>query len=419
MTIYHVVSLIITLTVIIGYINYRFVRLQSSIGTMVGALVLSIIIVVLEHSGFSFIGLYIKGILDHLHFNKILLQGMLSVLLFAGALTIDVPNLTSFKWEILTLSSFSTIFSSLSMGVLSFFVFHLAGIYAPLLICFLFGALISPTDPIAVLATFKGTRSAKGTDVIITGESLFNDGFAIIIFSIFFNLIFEGVAPTLGGVLGVFFYDVIGGIIYGAILGWINYHFIKAIKDSKLAIFITLATVTGGYAISDMLLLSGPLAMVSAGLFLGYKGKKSEITPEIHKEILRFWDIADEILNSILFLLIGFEILLIKFSAAFLVATAVIIPLLLFIRFLSVCIPMHCFKFKKSYAKFIILILTWGGIRGGVPIALALNIPESPFRNLIIAITYGIVAVSMLVQASTVKPIIQYSEKHSSDLSKK
>lgn len=419
MSIYHVVSLIITLTVIIGYINYRFVRLQSSIGTMVGALVLSIIIVVLEHSGFSSIGLYIKGILDHLHFNKILLQGMLSVLLFAGALTIDVPNLTSFKWEILTLSSFSTIFSSLSMGVLSFFVFHLAGIYTPLLICFLFGALISPTDPLAVLATFKGTRSTKGTDVIITGESLFNDGFAIIIFSIFFNLIFEGVAPTVGGVLGVFFYDVIGGIFFGGILGWINYHFIKAIKDSKLAIFITLATVTGGYAISDMLLLSGPLAMVSAGLFLGYKGKKSEITPQIHTEILRFWDIADEILNSILFLLIGFEILLIKFSAAFLVATAVIIPLLLFIRFLSVSIPMHCFKFKKSYAKFIILILTWGGIRGGVPIALALNIPESPFRNLIIAITYGIVAVSMLVQASTVKPIIQYSEKHSSDLSKK
>ena len=185
MTVYHIVSLIITLTVVIGYINYRYIKLQTSIGTMIGALILSLIIIFLEHSGFSSISTYIQGILDHIHFNTILLQGMLSILLFAGSLTIDVPNLNRYKWEIFTLSSFSTIFSSLSIGFITFNLFPLIGFNVPIFVCFLFGSLISPTDPIAVLATFKNTPSKKGTDTIITGESLFNDGFAIIIFSIF------------------------------------------------------------------------------------------------------------------------------------------------------------------------------------------------------------------------------------------
>lgn len=411
MSIYHIIAILVTVMVALGYLNHRFLHLQAQIGILIGALFISIIVILFEHHEISNIGPKVRGLVEHIQFNTILMQGLLSVLLFSGALTIDTMGLRRYKWEIFILACVATIVSCFIVGFSFFYLTSIFGFALPLSLALLFGALISPTDPVAVMATFKTIKSDKGSDSIISGESLFNDGVAIVLFTIFYNISFNALTPTFASVSMKFIIDVLGGIVYGLVIGWLNCALIRGTTEAKIAILITLATVTGGYALAEFLHVSGPLAMVVAGLFLGHKGRLDRERKGLHEYLQNFWDIIDDLFNALLFMLIGLELIVMKIDPTYLIVGLISIGVCLVARYISVVIPVSFFKMKRVYARLIIVVLTWGGLRGGIPVALALNIPFNVTqRPLIIMVTYCIVAFSMIVQGLTIKPLIQKSE---------
>jgi monovalent cation:H+ antiporter, CPA1 family len=416
MSIYHIIAILVTIMVALGYLNHRFLHLQAQIGILIGALIISIIVIVFEQHEISSIAPRVTGLVEHIQFNDVLMQGLLSVLLFSGALTIDTLGLRKYKFEIFTLSVVATIISCFFVGFSFFYLSSAFGFTLPISLALLFGALISPTDPVAVMSVFKSIKSKKGSDSIISGESLFNDGVAIVLFTIFYNIAFSHLNPTFASISLKFVVDVFGGIAYGLVVGWANCALIRSVKDAKVAILITLATVTGGYALTEFLRVSGPLAMVVAGLFLGHKGRLDQERKGLHEYLQNFWDIIDDLFNALLFMLIGLELVVMKINATYIIIGLISIAICLVARFISVLIPMSLYKLKKNYyAKMIILVLTWGGLRGGIPVALALNIPfDTIYRPLIIMVTYCIVAFSMIVQGLSIKPLIQKSEAQSS-----
>lgn len=408
MDLYNLSAIIITIAVIIGYLNYRFIKMQTTIATMFGALILSLVLFLLANLGFSHIETYAASMVSQIDFRKLLLNGMLSFLLFAGALTVDSSTLRSYKWEVFVLSTVSTIASAFLIGFLSYYLLHLIGIQLNFIYCMLFGALISPTDPIAVLATFKEIGAPKALDVTVSGESLFNDGVGIVIFLTIYQLSFgKHVSINFETVSLLFLRQAIGGILYGAIIGFVAHHFMKSAKDHKIQILITLAVVTGGYALALYLNISGPLAMVVAGIIIGNKVKHFKMTQASQHILKLFWELIDEVLNIILFLLIGFETIIINVKQHHFIAAALAIPLVLFARYVTVAIPMVCFKLKRSYCRFFTTILVWGGLRGGLAVALALSIPPGEARDIILTMTYAIVSFAIIVQGLTVKSLVK------------
>lgn len=406
MTLYTLGSIILTLAVLIGYVNHRFIKMQTTIAIMSGALLLSLALIIVGQFGFMQIEMHISQALSKIDFHNLLINGMLSFLLFAGALTININDLKSQKWEIGVLASFSTIASTVIVGVSSYYILHWLGFRLDFIYCMLFGALISPTDPIAVLATFKQLGAPKQLDVTVSGESLFNDGVGIVLFLTIYQLAFNGKPVTTETVILLFLQQAIGGIIYGAIIGLIAYWLIKPIDDHKIEILITLTVVTGGYALAQALDISGPLAMVVAGIFLGNQGRNFSMSKKSRESLDQFWELVDQILNAILFLLIGFELIVIRFNQHYLLAAIIAIPLVLCVRFITVAIPMRIFKTKRKYTPFFTTILVWGGLRGGLAVALALALPPSQHRNLILAMTYSIVTFAIIVQGLSVKALV-------------
>ncbi|MCH9644604.1 MAG: sodium:proton antiporter [Gammaproteobacteria bacterium] len=408
MDIFTLIATIFGLIVIFAYLNHLYLKLQITIAMMAGALLVSIILIILKHFGMHELDHYAKDFVRQTHLQTLLLQGILSFLLFAGAFSIDLSTLKTQKTEVAILSSLATIASTICIAFILFYFLKLLGIAMPLAYCFLFGALISPTDPIAVIATFKHINAPKQLSTCIAGESLFNDGVGIVIFTTIAGLLFSHTNITWQHVSILFLQQSVGGIAYGFALGFLVNFLIRHSNSSKMTILITLMAVTTGYRIALALNISGALAMVVVGLLVGSQMRKV-LHERAQKTVANFWELIDEVLNAVLFLLIGFELLVLHINGMQTLAAICIIPIVLLVRMVTVATPLVSLKLrlKRHYKKYTISILTWGGLRGGLAVALALSIPYNSHRDFIIALTYAVVVFSIIVQGTTIKSLGQ------------
>jgi Na+:H+ antiporter len=411
MHLFNLLSIIITAAAFIAYINNRFIRMPTTIAIMSGSLLLSLFIIVMRQVGFTEFENHIYHVLSLFDFHELLMNGMLSFLLFAGALHIDLGALQDARYEIAALACLGTIASAALVGVSTYFLLQWMGSPLSLTLCLLFGALISPTDPIAVLAIFKQVGADKKLNVTVSGESLFNDGVGIVLFLVLYALAFQHTATSFKDVILLFCREAVGGILYGVLLGMLAHRLIKPVDDYNVEILITLAVATGGYVLGNYLHLSGPLAMVSAGIFIGNKGRQYDVDEKTRRNLDNFWELMDEMLNAVLFFLIGLELVVLSHETTQLVVSLLAIPLVLGIRYLTVQAIMWPFTLFKTYTPYFRTILVWGGLRGGLAVALALAIPDVPGRSLILSMTYAIVVFSVIVQGLTVKPLVQLAKQ--------
>lgn len=377
--------------------------METTIAILSGSLVLSGIIILLGNTTwFMDIRLLFHDFLSTLDFKTILMQGMLPYLLFSGSINIDIDDLKKQAMPIGVLSTLSTITSAVFIGYGMHWVLIYCGVDLDIGYCLLFGALISPTDPIAVLGVLKNYDIPNSIRTQLAGESLFNDGVGIVLFVTIQTLLSQHNALTLSSVLTLFITQALGGMAWGLILGMIMYLLLKDIDDYKLEVLVSLAVVTAGYAIAELGRMSGPLAMVVSGIFIGNRKQLFSNTNNARSYLTTFWELIDEILNAILFLLIGLEMLTIDYNASYLLII-LSIPVVLLSRYVTVAIPLIFIrKWRGDLEKSLAAILTWGGLRGGLAIALALTLPVSSQRDIILALTYAVVVFSILIQGSTI-----------------
>lgn len=373
---------------------------------MLIALVMSLVLIALAGLGLGF-EQSVANILKRIDFNETLLHGMLSFLLFAGAIHVNLEDLAKRKYIIGILATIGVMASTLMIGAISWVVLGLLGLQLPFIYCLLFGALISPTDPIAVLSILKHAGVTKSLETIITGESLFNDGVAVVVFLVLLDIAGGGHDVSFTDTAFLFTTEVVGGILFGMLIGIAAYWMLKSIDNYQVELFITLAVVTGGFSLADALHLSGPIAVVVAGLLVGNHGRLLAMSEKTREHIDDFWEFVDDILNTILFVLIGMEVLVLTFSGRFLLAGIIMIPIVLGVRFISVGLPVIILRRFRDFAPNIIKILTWGGLRGGISVAMALSLPEGPSRDVLIAVTYSVVVFSILVQGMTVEKLVR------------
>ena len=407
MNYYNYFAIVISLSVLLGYINNRYIKMQTTVAIMTGSLLISLLVIWLGEFHIIEIKPFAIDIVKEFDFEKILMEWMLGYLLFAGSVQLDINSLQKQFSSIILLATMSTIISTFLVGCGSYYLMQFLNINIGFNFCLLFGALISPTDPIAVLGVLKNLNASEDISIKMAGESLFNDGVGIVIFTVILGMIYTNQPITLSSVSLLFTVKALGGSLFGAILGLGMFYFIKHVDDSKLMVLITLAGVTAGYALAEMLNISGPLSMVIAGLFIGNKGKKFSMLQKTCYNLDMFWEIIDEILNAMLFLMMGFEILIIDYSHINLILICLIIPLVLVIRYITVVIPIAILRFFKEQPNNITAILSWGGLRGGLAVALALSLPDSEEKNIILAMTYMIVIFSILVQSTTIRFLVK------------
>tara|TARA_Y100001970_G_scaffold93845_1_gene118324 strand:- start:551 stop:1810 length:1260 start_codon:yes stop_codon:yes gene_type:complete len=411
------IALLISLSALFMYVNYRYLKLPETIGIMILSLSCSLIIIFIKAIGIYDFQSIIKIVQD-IDFEKTLMQGMLSFLLFAGALHVNINDLSKQKWIILVLATIGVVSSTLLVGSITYIIITYFNVfdasYSLLIYCMLFGALISPTDPISVLGILKEAKAPKTLETKITGESLFNDGVGVVVFMVIAQMLPTGNHSSHGefSPIGLFAQEAIGGIIFGFIIGWIFYKLLKSVDNYSLEILLTLSLVTGGYYLAGLLHISGPIAMVVAGLLIGNQGKMFAMSDTTHKQLFSFWELIDEFLNAVLFLLMGMVIISFSFNIAAIVLGIALIIIVLLIRYLCITSTIEIFRFKRSFTKGAQFIMTWGGLRGGISVAMALSLPESEYKILFIVITYIIVLFSIIGQGLTVKPLIKYFLKN-------
>jgi len=413
MKLFNILAVLITLSAVFSYINYRFIKLPTTIGVMAISLVGSLGITLLGPLGFGLEQDALR-LLDSIDFDETLLHGMLSFLLFAGALHIDLDRLANQKWIIGTLATVGTVGSTFIIGILAYLVLDWLKIGLPLMHCLLFGALISPTDPIAVLGILKKAGVPESLETKISGESLFNDGVAVVVFLVLLQIAAGGHDITVGTVAWLFAKEALGGIVYGLLIGGVAYGMLKSVDNYQVEVLITLALVAGGYALADALHLSGPIAIVVAGLLIGNHGRLLAMSDRTRNHLDTFWELVDEVLNVVLFVLIGLEVLVLSWNQSYLIASVLMIPLLLLSRFVSVAVPIVIMRRFRTFSPSVIKILTWGGLRGGISVAMALSLPPGRHREIFLTITYAIVVFSIIVQGLTigklVEPAVQTTE---------
>jgi CPA1 family monovalent cation:H+ antiporter len=407
-------SLLMTVTALFAYVNYRFIKLPSTIGVMVISLVFSMMLVLLSKAGLTLGMEYTETLLLGIDFDATLMEGMLSFLLFAGALHINLNELLDKQWVVGILASVGVITSTFIVGISSYYILGWFDINLPFIYCMLFGSLIAPTDPVAVLAILKTAGASKSLETKIAGESLFNDGIAVVVFLVILGIAVGGdghgaAQATPLSVAKLFFQETIGGAVFGLLIGWFTYRLLKTVDNYHVEVLLTLGLVMGGYAAARAMHISGPIAIVIAGLLIGNHGRRFAMSDQTRENLDTFWELTDEILNAVLFMLIGLEVIILSLSGNHITAGVLMFFVVLTARFIAVGIPVSIMKLRQSFHPHVVSILTWGGIRGGISVALALSLPLGPERDVIVAITYVIVIMSVILQGLSIKNLVQYA----------
>jgi len=399
---YNIITIIVLLAAAFGYINHRFIRLPDTIGIMLLSIVASLIAIVLEHIFPAFFS-QITDPLGRIDFHTVVLKIMLSFLLFSAALHVDVKKLKNESSAIITFSTISMVISTFTVAALFYGTALLFHLQVNFIDCLLFGALISPTDPIAAIGILKKARIPATLEMKISGESMFNDGVGVVLFITLYEVERLGLANvSFLKVLWIFARETGGGLLLGYILGYCCFWLLRSIDNYVIEVMITLALVMGGYALAGMLHVSGPLAMVIAGLITGSKGLTLGVSDLTHDYLSKFWELMDALMNAVLFLLIGLEMLVIAFSPILFWLGCSAILIVLLARFVSVSLPIVVLKNKKAFENNAIPILTWGGLRGGISVALALSVPRALHGDMFVAVTYIVVIFSIIAQGLTI-----------------
>jgi len=403
MDLFSIVTILVVVSAAFAYINERFVKLPYTIGAMVITIIMSMILTL---SGWVNPDLTnpLKDLISQIDFSKVLLEILLSFLLFAGALHTNFDQLKVQRGPILAFATFGILVSTFLIGYIMYFLFGMMGLEIDLIHCFLFGALISPTDPIAVLGILKKVGVPKKLETKIVGESLFNDGVGVVVFLTIFAIAEKGLANITAGEIGLLLVEeVAGGIVLGGILGYMAFRLMKSIDDYSVEVLITIAIVMGGYLLAQTLHFSGPLAVVVAGLIVGHDTVRDTSMSELTEMYIdKFWETWDALLNGILFVLIGLEILILPFEKSYIIAGLIAIPIILIVRWIALSLPIHFYKKKLDFIPNTGLMMTWGGLRGGISIALALTLTQSMSRDPFLIITYVVVIFSIVVQGLTI-----------------
>ena len=412
MSIFEIGAFLIGLSAFFGYINHRFLRLPHTVGLVVMALAASLSLILIEFlSPRTQLLETVTGILEQIDFHETVMHGMLSFLLFAGAMHVDFSVFKSRLLSIGLMATLGILISTFLIGWAMWLLLNFFGIDIPFIWALVFGALISPTDPVAVLGLFKTVKVPESLEAKMAGESLLNDGVGVVVFTIVVAIAVGGDmhGEAIGIMTGVelFFTEAVGGAILGLIAGYACYRAMGQIDEHNLEVLITLATVMVTYAVAIRLHLSGPIAMVVAGLFIGNRGMKNAVSDKTRDYVEKFWSLLDEILNSVLFLLIGLEVLVIAQRMDHIGVALLAIPVTLIARWISVSIPITILARWKTFTKGAIPILTWGGLRGGIAVALALSLPVNEYKATILTITYAVVLFSIIVQGLTIKPLVE------------
>ncbi len=406
-----IASILVLISAVFGYINVRFLKMPNTIGLMLITIVFTLAVFALSYFDDTLLNAE-KFIITQIDFKSVLLDVMLSFLLFAGALHTNFEQLKVQRWPVLAFATFGVLISTFLVGVIMFYALPIVGLHVDFIYCLLFGALISPTDPIAVLGILKQAGAPKRLETKIVGESLFNDGVGVVIFLTIYKIADLGIENVSAlEVVELFGLEVIGGIALGLILGWITYRLMKSIDDYDIEVIITLAAVMAGTVLAQKLHISAPLAMVTAGLVVGNDTVRDSAMSETTETYVdKFWELIDILLNTLLFVLIGMEMLVLTFELEYLLAGFIAIPLVLLCRYISLLIPIKFFEKKLDFVPKTNLIMTWGGLRGGISIALALGLTQVMERDLFLVITYVVVVFSILFQGMTVGKLIKKLE---------
>jgi len=407
MDVLNIAALLISLAAIFSYLNYRFIKLPTTIGVMLIALLLSLGLLLSRYLGWEELQFRAEAVLRGVDFHETLMDGMLSFLLFAGALHVNLEDLAKQKYVILILATVGVVVSTFLVGTLSWVILTGLGLEIHYIYCLLFGALISPTDPIAVMGILKSAGVSKSLETKIAGESLFNDGVGVVVFLVLLGIVSSSQVPTTSSVGMLLLQEAGGGLLFGLAIGLLGYALLHSIDNYQVEVLITLAVVMGGYALASYWHLSGPIAMVVAGLVIGNHGRLFAMSDKTREHLDTFWELVDEILNAILFVLIGMEVLVLSFRGEYLLAALAIIPVILLVRFVSVGLPITIMRRFRSFSPRVIQIMTWGGLRGGISVALALSLPLGAERDIIVAITYAVVVFSIVVQGLTIGPFVR------------
>ena len=404
MELYYSFSALIVLASIFAYLNYRFLKLPSTIGIMVIAIAVSIFLVSFGEAVLPRTFGHLHNLMSGIDFTEVLMGAMLNFLLFAGGIHINIDDLKEQLRPVLIFSTLGVVISTFVVGFGMFYLLPFLGIHLPFIYCLLFGALISPTDPVAVLSILKQANVSKSLETKVAGESLFNDGMAVVVFTVVLQLaIGNEVDLGIESIGLLLLKEAGGGLLLGVVLGWVTSRLMREVDDYIISVLVTLSVVMGGYLIARQMHISGPLTMVAAGLFMGNFNVKFKMKSITQDYLIKFWELIDEILNAVLFLFIGFELLVIKDLSHYMIPGLVAIVVVLVARLVSIYGPT---KFmQRTFSPQTVKVLVWGGIRGGVSIALALSIPKNEYSNAVLSITYCVVVFSIVVQGLTIAKI--------------
>ncbi|MGO9446989.1 MAG: cation:proton antiporter [Thiobacillaceae bacterium] len=406
MTLFQTTAAILSMAALANYLNHRYLRLPSTMGLMVVGLMMSVGFVLLGKTGWidvSHAAAFVRGI----DFSETLLHGMLGFLLFAGALHLDLSDLAAQKWAIGVLATLGVVLATAATGVLFWLCARLLGFELPFVYALLFGALISPTDPIAVLGILKQSNAPLSLAIKITGESLFNDGIGVVVFLTILDIALSGSAPVARDVAVFLLEEAVGGTLLGLALGWVTFRLLLSVDAYAVEVLLTLALAAASYSLAEAMHVSGPIAVVVAGLVIGNQGRERAMSEKTREHVDTFWELLDEILNAVLFVLMGLEVIAVTLSWRYLILGSLAIVAVLMARLFSVGLPVGLMRWRWNFSPGSVRILTWGGLRGGISIALALSLPPSPERDLILTSTYMVVVFSVLVQGLTLGPLIR------------
>lgn len=407
-TAFDAAAILIVLAAALGYLNHQWLRLPTTVGLTVMGAVASLVVIAIDRLvPASTLSEQLSAFLSDIDFHRTLMQGMLSFLLFAGALHVDWSHMHKGRLPILVFSTVGVLISTVIVGLGFHWLSALFGAALPLIWCMVFGALISPTDPVAVMAVMKRAAMPETLQATVAGESLFNDGVGVVVFTILLGIALGAEPFSLGGATADFLREAGGGVVLGLLVGWIAFRMMRSIDEYSIEVMISIAVVMGGYSLAMALHVSGPVAMAVAGLLIGNAGVAHAMSDTTQDYLLKFWALIDEMLNAVLFLLIGLEVIAIAPEWPLLAAGLGAILLVLLARAISVGVPLALMKRRIDMGPLALPTLVWGGLRGGISVALALSLPEGPTRTAILAATYIVVLFAVIVQGGTISRLIE------------